>query len=62
MKFRTFMALLCAIIIMVFSLQNATVIDVQFLFWKLSLSRVLVILGSFIIGILFGVLISIKRK
>tara|TARA_R110001592_G_scaffold72678_15_gene221914 strand:- start:3556 stop:3726 length:171 start_codon:yes stop_codon:yes gene_type:complete len=56
------MALLCAIIIMVFSLQNATVIDVQFLFWKLSLSRVLVILGSFIIGILFGVLISIKRK
>lgn len=62
MKFRTFMALLCAIIIMVFSLQNATVIDVQFLFWKLSLSRVLVILGSFIVGILFGVLISIKRK
>ena len=62
MKFRTFMALLCAIIIIIFSLQNATVIDVKFLFWKLSISRVLVILGSFIIGILVGVLISIKRK
>ncbi len=62
MKFRTFMALLCVIIIIIFSLQNATVIDVKFLFWKLSISRVLVILGSFIIGILVGVLISIKRK
>ena len=62
MKFRTIVGLLFAAIIIIFSLQNAEIIDVKFLFWKLSISRVLVILGSFVIGLLVGVLLSIKKK
>ena len=62
MKFRTIIGLLFAGIIVVFSLQNAEVIDVKFFFWKMSISRVLVILGSFGIGLLVGVLLSIKKK
>ncbi len=62
MKFRTFVGLLFAAIIVIFSLQNAEVIDVKFFFWKISISRVLVILGSFAIGLLVGVLLSIKKK
>jgi lipopolysaccharide assembly protein A len=62
MKFKTILALVFATIIVVFSIQNARVIDISFLFWKLSASTVLVILGSFFIGILVGVLMSIKRK
>lgn len=62
MKLKTILALVFAAIIVVFSLQNARVIEISFLFWKLSASTVLVILGSFIIGILVGVLISLKRK
>ena len=62
MKFRTLVGLFFAAIIVVFSLQNAEVIDVKFFFWKISISRVLVILGSFGIGLLVGILLSIKKK
>lgn len=62
MKFRTLVGLFFAAIIVVFSLQNAEVIDVKFFFWKISISRVLVILGSFGIGLLVGVLLLIKKK
>ncbi|WP_410494015.1 LapA family protein [Cellulophaga sp. Z1A5H] len=36
--------------------------DIKFLFWKLSLSRVLIILGSFAFGIVVGLLISLKKN
>ena len=62
MQLKTILATLFAIIIVVFSLQNAQVIDIEFLFWKLTLSRVLVILGSFAIGVIVGVLVSMKKR
>ena len=62
MQLKTIIAVIFAIIIVVFSLQNAEVIDVKFLFWKLTLSRVLVILGSFSIGVLVGILVSMKKS
>ncbi|GGD39168.1 lipopolysaccharide assembly protein LapA domain-containing protein [Muriicola marianensis] len=62
MRFKTIMAILFAAVIIVFSLQNAEVTDVDFLFWKVSMSRVLIILGSFGIGVLVGILVSLKRK
>jgi uncharacterized integral membrane protein len=61
MKFKTIMAIIFAIIVVIFSLQNAAVTQVKFLFWELSMSRVLVILGSFAIGVLVGILVSLKR-
>lgn len=62
MKFKTIIVLLFIGLIVVFSLQNAEVIDVKFFLWKISLSRVLIILGSFAIGVLVGILLSMKRK
>lgn len=62
MKFKTFATLLFVVFIVAFSLQNAEITDVKFLFWKLSFSRIIVILGSFTIGVLVGVLISLKKS
>ena len=62
MKLKTIIAIIFATIIVVFSLQNAEATEVEFLFWKLSMSRVLIILGSFGIGVLVGILVSMKRK
>lgn len=62
MKLKIVIALFIITIIVIFSLQNAEVTDVKFLFWKLSLSRVLVILGSFAVGVLVGILVSMKRR
>jgi len=61
MKFKTIMAIVFAIIVVIFSLQNAEVTQVEFLFWELAMSRVLIILGSFAIGVLVGILVSLKR-
>ena len=62
MKFRTLAAIFFASVIIIFSLQNAEVTDVKFLIWKLSISRVLVILGSFVLGLLVGILIKKKKR
>lgn len=62
MKFKTIIALVFITLIVVFSIQNIEITDVKFLFWKLSISRVLVILGSFVIGIAVGILISMKKS
>ena len=61
MKFKSLVALIFATIIVIFSIQNAEVTDVEFLFWKLSMSRVLIILGSFVVGVLVGILVSMRR-
>jgi uncharacterized integral membrane protein len=62
MRTKTIIVILFVALIIVFSLQNAVVIDVNFLFWKVSMSRVLIILGSFVIGVLVGLLVSLKRR
>ena len=61
MKFKTILIILSIVFIVIFSVQNVEMTEVKFLFWSLSISRVLVILGSFIIGVMVGVLISIKN-
>lgn len=62
MKLKLIIAIIFATVIVVFSIQNVEVTDVKFLFWKLSISRVLIILGSFVFGVMVGVLVTMKRK
>ncbi|MGB5436970.1 MAG: LapA family protein [Maribacter sp.] len=62
MKLKTILAILFATVIVIFSLQNSEVTDVRFVFWKLSMSRVLIILGSFSVGVIVGILVSVKKK
>ena len=62
MRLKTIIALFFVAIIVIFSIQNAEVTDVKFLIWKISMSRVLVILGSFAVGLAVGILVSMSRK
>jgi len=62
MKLKTIIVLLFIGLIVIFSLQNTEVIDVKFFIWKISLSRVLMILGSFSIGVLVGILLFMKKN
>ncbi|MCK0129959.1 hypothetical protein MWU59_00440 [Flavobacteriaceae bacterium F08102] len=43
-----------SLFIVIFALQNIEMTEVKFLFWKITISRVLIILGSFTIGVLVG--------
>ncbi len=62
MKFKTILALVIAGLIVVFALQNSEVTDINFFLWKISMSRVLIILGSFSIGVIVGILVSMKKR
>ncbi len=42
----------------IFLLQNSAVVDIEFLFWKLSMSRVLLLLGSIAAGVVAGFFIG----
>jgi uncharacterized integral membrane protein len=46
---------------LVFVIQNTQVISFQFLFWKVSMSRALLLLLSFGVGIIVGVLLKRSR-
>jgi uncharacterized integral membrane protein len=45
-------------LVIVFVLQNTQVVDVQFFFWTVSMSRALVLLGTLVIGLFAGWLIG----
>ncbi|MGM5470420.1 lipopolysaccharide assembly protein LapA domain-containing protein [Flavobacteriaceae bacterium LMO-SS05] len=62
MKFKTIVILSVFLLVVIVSIQNAQVTDINFLFWKLSASRVLIILGSFSVGILIGLLLAMKTR
>jgi len=50
-------------IIVVFTLQNSESVAVNFLFWKLEMSRVILILVVLVIGFILGYIFhSLRRK
>lgn len=59
---RTVIAVLLLSIFIVFILQNTTVVDIRFLFWKLSLSRVILLLGALFTGMVIGIIIGWEAK
>ncbi len=62
MKFKTIVAFFVVALIVVFSIQNSEITELELFIWKISMSRALIILGSFAIGVLVGILISMKKK
>jgi len=54
MKIRAYTGLALLLLVVIFIVQNASVVEIQFLFWKLSMSRSLMIFFIFAIGILVG--------
>jgi uncharacterized integral membrane protein len=46
------------IIMVLFVLQNTQVVDVQLLVWKVTMSRALMLLGTFVLGLVAGWLVG----
>lgn len=55
---KAIIALALLIIFTVFILQNTEVVEISFLFWKMSLSRVVLLLGSLFTGVFIGLFIG----
>jgi len=54
MKIRAYIGLALLLLVVIFIVQNATVVDIQLLFWKVSMSRSLMIFFVLAIGIIIG--------
>jgi uncharacterized integral membrane protein len=57
MKFTFVFGLVIGILVVIFILQNTEIVEISFLFWTISISRALVVLLVFIIGIIVGAII-----
>jgi uncharacterized integral membrane protein len=54
MNWRHIIGAILLLLIVVFTLQNAAVVSIAFLFWKLEISRVLIIFFVLGIGFIIG--------
>ena len=48
------LAIIALVAIVIFSIQNLQAIDVSFLIWSASISKVVVIIGTYVLGMLTG--------
>lgn len=55
---KTVIALIIFVLFLLFLLQNTAIVEIQFLFWQIKMSRVLLLLGSVVLGGLIGLLIG----
>lgn len=55
-------ALIAAIILVVFTIQNAAIVDLKLWFWDVRSSQALIILITLALGSLIGVLVSIPSR
>jgi len=56
------LVLVTAGLLIIFSIQNAAEIEVQFLFWSMTTRRAFLIFGVFVIGIVIGWCFHSVRK
>lgn len=54
MKIRAYIGLALLLLVVVFIVQNAAVVEIQFFFWNISMSRSLMIFFVLAIGIIIG--------
>lgn len=55
-------ALIAAIILVIFTIQNAAIVDLKLWFWEVRSSQALIILITLALGSLIGVLVSIPSR
>jgi uncharacterized integral membrane protein len=54
---KTIVFAILAVLILLFVIQNTQVVETKFLVWTISMSRSLLLLGTFIIGVIAGWLV-----
>jgi len=58
---KTIVFVILAVLILLFVIQNTQVVETRFLVWTISMSRSLLLLGTFIIGVIAGWLLRIPK-
>jgi uncharacterized integral membrane protein len=58
MTVKTLVFIVLAILIVIFTIQNTEVINIQFFTWKTSVSTALILLSTLFIGIVLGWLLT----
>ena len=61
-KMKAFFALVLVALVAIFAIQNATTVDVSFLFWSLSIPRALLVVALLAIGFMLGITVSSLSK
>ena len=56
MKF--ILGIIFGILVVIFIIQNTEVVEINFLFWIISISRALMVLFVFLIGIMIGAILK----
>ncbi len=51
---KTIIFFILVILVVIFVLQNTQVVEARFLAWEVSMSRSLMLLGTFLVGIIAG--------
>jgi uncharacterized integral membrane protein len=54
MQYKAYLGLALFLLVVIFIVQNAEVVDIRFLAWKLSMSRALIVFFVLAIGIVIG--------
>lgn len=54
---KTIVFVILAVLILLFVIQNTQVVETRFLVWTISMSRSLLLLGTFIMGVIAGWLV-----
>lgn len=62
MKVKTIIILILIVLFSIILIQNTQVVTVQLFFWKLSLSRIILIVVPLFIGFIIGLFVVKRRK
>jgi uncharacterized integral membrane protein len=61
--FRTIIAVITIVLIVIFAIQNLELVEIDFLMWSFTTNMALVLIGAFLLGTLFGrALIRVVRR
>jgi uncharacterized integral membrane protein len=61
MHWKLIILLVLSVLLVVFVVQNYEVVSIQFLFWSFQTSRAIILFGSFIIGVLVGLMAAFVK-
>jgi putative membrane protein len=62
MKAKIIIIVILAVLLIVFVLQNTTMVSIKFWFWELSIPRALLLFVCFAIGLVIGLIIPASKK
>ena len=59
---KAIIALVLVALVAIFAIQNATTVDVSFLFWSLSIPRAILVVALLVVGFMLGITVSSFSK